>query len=302
MGKFWLGAKSPRYTDSFTHAEVNPMKKSILMLGALLLAAGAHAQTHKLTKVWESEATLKVPESVRYDAKRKVLYVSNIDGEPWAADGKGSIGKVGLDGKVIAAEWVTGLDCPKGMVLSGDGKTLYVADVGGIVVIDVEAGKISRKVAIPDGQQLNDLAGDGKGTLYVSDSRGKKVYSVKGDKVSVELDEKVLKGPNGLLVHGGKLYVLDNSSLNEVQPDKSLKVLVGGMEGGTDGLEHVKGDDFLVSVWGGAVWYVSGANKELLFDGKAEGTKTADIGWDPATKTVYVPTFAKNSVVAFKVD
>jgi sugar lactone lactonase YvrE len=278
------------------------MKKAIVMVGALLLATSAQAQTHKLTKVWESEAKLKVPESVRYDAKRKVLYVTNIDGEPWTADGKGSIGKVGLDGKVIAAEWVTGLDCPKGMAMSEDGKWLYVADAGGVVVVDIEAGKVSKKIPIPDGQQLNDLASDGKGTLYVSDSRGKKVYAVKGDKVSVELDEKVLKGPNGLLVHGGKLYVLDNSSLNQVQPDKSLKVLASGMDGGADGLEHVKGDDFLVSVWGGAVWYVSGGNKELLFDGKAVDTKTADIGWDPATKTAYVPTFFKNSVVAFKVE
>jgi sugar lactone lactonase YvrE len=276
--------------------------KKLALIAALLFAASAQAQTHKLTKVWESEASLKVPESVLFDARRKVLYVSNIDGEPWAADGKGSIAKVGLDGKVVAAEWVTGLDCPKGLALSKDGKWLYAADAGGIVVIDIDAGKISRKIPIPEGQQLNDLASDGKDTLYVSDSKGKKVYSIKGDKVALELDEKVLKGPNGLLVHDGRLYVLDNNSLNQVQPDKSLKVLASGMEGGVDGLEHVKGDDYLVSVWGGAVWYVSGSNKELVFDGKAVETRTADIGWDPATKTVYVPTFFKNTVIAFKVD
>ncbi len=205
------------------------MKKTLVTLGALALAAAAHAQadnenSHKVTKVWETEATLKTPESVRLDAKRKVLYVSNIDGEPWAADGKGSIAKVGLDGKVIAAEWVTGLDCPKGLALSDDGKWLYAADMGGIVVIDVEAGKIKNKIAIPDGQQLNDLVND-KGTLYVSDSKGKKVYEVRKDKASVYLDEKVLKGPNGLFVHGGALYVLDNDSLNRVEKDKSLKVL-----------------------------------------------------------------------------
>src|SRR5512147_2760812 len=127
-----------------------PMKKLVAALGALLIAAAAQAEGHKLVKLWESAAELKVPESVRFDAKRQVLYVSNIDGQPWEADGKGSIAKVGLDGKVIAAEWVTGLDCPKGLALSADGKWLYAADIGGIVVIDVRKGKIKRKIAIPE--------------------------------------------------------------------------------------------------------------------------------------------------------
>ena len=279
------------------------MKKTLLILGALAMAVAAQADTtHKLTKTWESDATLKTPESVRFDAKRKVLYVSNIDGEPWAADGKGSIAKVGLDGKVIAAEWVTGLDCPKGLALSDDGKWLYAADAGGIVVIDVDAGKISKKIAIPDGQQLNDLVND-KGTLYVSDSKGKKVYQVKDGTPSVHLDEKVLKGPNGLFVHQGALFVLDNDSLNRVEKDGSLKVLASGMPGGADGLENVKGDDFVVSIWSGGIWYVpAGGEKQLVFDGKAVETRTADTGWDPATRTLYVPTFFKNTVIAFKVD
>jgi len=278
------------------------MKKIVAAMGALLVATGAQAEGHKLTKLWESAAELKVPESVRFDAKRKVLYVSNIDGQPWEADGKGSIARVGLDGRVIAAEWVTGLDCPKGLALSDDGKWLFAADAGGIDVIDIGKGKVDHKIAIPEGIQLNDLVND-KGTLYVSDSKAKKVYVVKDGKAAVHLDETVLKGPNGLFVHEGALYVLDNNSLNRVTADKSLEVLATGMPGGTDGLENVGGDDFLVSVWGGAVWYVPAkGEKELLFDGKPTGTRTADIGWDPKTKTVYVPTFLGNSVVAYRVE
>jgi len=278
------------------------MKKTLLILGALAFAAAAQAQTHKLTKLWETEAALKTPESVRFDAKRKVLYVSNIDGEPWVADGKGSIAKIGLDGKVIAAEWVAGLDCPKGLALSDDGKWLYAADIGGIVVIDVDAGKIKNKIAIPDTLQLNDLVND-KGTLYVSDSKGKKVFQVKDGKPGVYLDEKVLKGPNGLFVHKGALYVLDNNSLNRVEKDKSLKVLATDMQGGVDGLENVKGDDFIVSAWGGTIWYVpASGEKQQLFDGKPTETRTADTGWDPATSTLYAPTFFKNTVIAFKVE
>jgi sugar lactone lactonase YvrE len=278
------------------------MKKTLLLLGALAFAAAAHAQTHKLTRLWETEATLKTPESVRFDAQRKVLYVSNIDGEPWAADGKGSIARIALDGKVIAVEWVTGLDCPKGLALSDDGKWLYAADIGGIVVIDVDAGKIKDKIAIPDTLQLNDLVND-KGTLYVSDSKGRKVYQVKDGKPSVYLDEKVLKGPNGLFVHKGALYVLDDNSLHRVKQDKSLEVLASGMQGGVDGLENVKGDDFIVSAWGGTIWYVpASGEKQQLFDGKPTETRTADTGWDAATGTLYVPTFFKNSVIAFKVE
>jgi sugar lactone lactonase YvrE len=277
--------------------------KLSIALSALLFAAVAQAGGHKLTKLWESEAVLKVPESVRFDAKRKVLYVSNIDGQPWEADGKGSIAKLGLDGKVIAAEWVSaGLDAPKGLALSDDGKWLYAADMGGIDVIDIEAAKLDHKIAIPDGIQLNDLVND-KGTLYVSDSKGRKIYRVKDGKVSVHLDETVLKGPNGLFVHKGALYVLDKNSLNRVEKDKSLKVLASDMPGGTDGLENVKGNDFLVSAWSGAIWYVpASGEKELLFDGRPTESRTADFGWNPKTKTVYVPTFFKNSVIAYKVE
>jgi len=283
------------------------MKKSLVARGALAaslivgLVTAAHAE-HKLTRLWESEAALKIPESVRFDAKHKVLFASNIDGEPWVADGKGSIAKIGLDGKVIAAEWVSGLDCPKGLALSDDGKWLYAADAGGIDVIDIKRAKVAKKFAIPDGIQLNDLVND-KGTLYVSDSKGRKVYRVKDGKPSVYLDDKVLKGPNGLFVLDGVLYVLDNNSLNKVKADMSLEVIATDMPGGVDGLEAVNGGDFLVTAWSGALWYVTAkGDKELLFDGKPTGTRSADIGWDPKTKTVYVPTFSGNSVIAFKVE
>ena len=121
--------------------------KLFLLMGVLFLAACGGSSDKKTTEQadsakapelvlkWESDSSLKVPESVLFDKAAQVLYVSNIDGtNPWEADGKGSIGKVGLDGKVIAAEWVSGLHGPKGMGMF-NGK-LYVADLGNIVVID----------------------------------------------------------------------------------------------------------------------------------------------------------------------
>ena len=90
----------------------NTIMKSVflLLIVAVCLCRNSFAQ-HSLTRLWETDTLLKIPESVLFDAENKILYVSNIDGtDPWAKDGKGSIGKVGLDGKIIATEWVTGLN------------------------------------------------------------------------------------------------------------------------------------------------------------------------------------------------
>src|ERR1700704_2976197 len=114
--------------------------KKLLITGSLVLVATVMVSAqHQLVKKWETDSLLKVPESVLYDAGDKVLYVSNIEGtEPWGKDGKGSIGKVGLDGKIIKADWVTGLQAPKGLGLY-KGK-LYAADIDNVAVIDVAKG------------------------------------------------------------------------------------------------------------------------------------------------------------------
>ena len=56
-----------------------------------------------LTLKWETDTVLTTCESVLYDKAKDVLYVANIMGKPDSVDGVGSIGKVGLDGKVIDA-------------------------------------------------------------------------------------------------------------------------------------------------------------------------------------------------------
>src|SRR6187200_1192783 len=150
------------------------MRKISVVVLVSLIAATANAQSHKLVKKWESKAELAVPESVVYDEKRQVLYTSNIDGEPWADDKKGSLGKLGLDGSIIAAEWVTGLSAPKGLALHGN--FLYVGDMTEMVVVDVEKGVIAMRIAMPGAKGLNDVAAAPDGTVYASDSLGKKLY------------------------------------------------------------------------------------------------------------------------------
>jgi DNA-binding beta-propeller fold protein YncE len=284
--------------------------KLFLFVGVLFLAAcggssdkktteqADSAKTPELVLKWESDSSLKVPESVLFDKAGQVLYVSNIDGtNPWEADGKGSIGKVGLDGKVIAAEWVSGLHGPKGMGMF-NGK-LYVADLGNIVVIDIAAGKIEKSIPIEGATGLNDISIDPNGVIYVTEYLAKKLYKVSNEKA--ELIAENLTQPNGVLYHNNELFLLDGTGMFKVNADKSMAKIADGMEGGLDGLENIEGNNFIISCWEGALWHVNtDGTKHLLMDTRAEKRSTADIGFDPATKTVYVPTFFRNTVVAYE--
>jgi DNA-binding beta-propeller fold protein YncE len=239
------------------------------LVAATGLASTAAAQP-KLVKKWETEATLKVPESVYFDKAGKVLYV--------------------------ATEWVKGLNAPKGMALTKG--TLWVADLNEVVGIDVAKGTIATRIPIEGATRLNDMTADAKGALYVSDSEQKKVHKIEGTTATTLLDG--LKGPNGLLAHGTDFYVLDSGTLYQVQAGKQLKTVAEGLEGGTDGIEPIKGGGFVVSAWAGVIYHVGAdGTKHVLQDTRADKTNSADIGFDPDTSTVYVPTFFKNTVAAY---
>jgi sugar lactone lactonase YvrE len=276
------------------------LRTSLLAVIASLATVTSLSAQHSLVKKWETAAELKTPESVLFDGAGKVLYVSNIDGQqPWAKDGKGSIAKIGLDGKIIAAEWVTGLEGPKGMGLH-NGK-LYVADIDQVVVIDVAKGAIVQKIAVAGAENLNDVTIDKKGVVYVSDSKAKKVHAITDGKAAVFVEN--LKGPNGILAHGDDFYVLDAGGVHKVGKDKALTKLVDGLDGNADGIEHIAGSEFIVSCWQGVVYHVDVAKgtKQQLIDTRAGKVNSADIGFDAKTRTVYVPTFFVNTVVAYEV-
>ena len=275
------------------------MKKIIFFFSLGFICFSMQAQKHELVKLWETDSVFKVPESVLFDADNNVLYIANIDGtQPWEKDGKGSIGKMGADGKNIIVEWVKGLDAPKGMGLYQ--KQLYVADLTRIVVIDIVKGEISREIEIPGAQGLNDISITSTGVIYVSDSRGKKVFRVMNDKSEIFIDS--LKGPNGVLVHKEDFYLLDAGGLYKMEWDMSLSKIADGMEGGTDGVENITGNEFIVSCWAGVIWYINAdGTKELLLDSREQKKNSADIGINADKKIIYVPTFWRNTVVAYQV-
>jgi len=273
------------------------MIRLILLPAFLLVVNQLQSQEHSLVKLWETDTLLKVPESVLLDVGNNVLYATNIDGtDPWAKDGKGSIAKVNLYGKILDAEWIKGLNSPKGMALYKN--MLYVADLDKIVLIDVIKGTIEKELPVAGAVGLNDVSINKDGVVYVTDSKGKKLFRIENGVPAVFIEN--LKGPNGVLAHLQDLYILDFGGAYKVNPDKTLSLITDGMEGGTDGIENVSGNDFIVSCWGGVVYYLkSDGTKEKLLDTREQKINSADIGYDAVNRIVYVPTFWKNSIVAY---
>ena len=270
------------------------------ILSTLLLSASivlsASAQTHQLNKLWETR-DLAVPESVLPDLKEKILYTSLIDGSGTGVDGKGGVAKVSLDGKIIDASWITGLNAPKG--LARHGNKLYVADLTELVVVDIRAGKIDRKIPVQGSVFLNDVAVDSKGIAYVSDTRTAKVHRIVNNKAELWLDN--VAGANGLKFIGDDLYILSDTKLIKAKKNKEISTVASGFAKSGDGIEPLQNGDYIVTCWSGLIYYVyKDGRTELLLDTQGQGLNTADLGIDPAKNIIYIPTFNKNSIIAFQ--
>jgi hypothetical protein len=270
-------------------------KKVFLPLLLLFVAFSAEAQ-HKLTQLWETDSVLNIPESVL--PEKDVMYVSLIDGEPWGRDGVGGVGKIDKKGGVIDLKWITGLNAPKGLARNGD--KLYVADLDELVVISIIANKIDHKIKIKGAENLNDVGVDKNGVVYVSDTKNACVFRVQGDVATLYLEN--LKGANGVKAIGDKLYVLTGDGMYVADAGKKLTKICT-LEYGGDGIEPIGNGDFVVTAWSGYLYYVqTDGTKTVLLDTHTTKKRTADIGYDPKTRIVYVPTFLGKSVAAYKLD
>ncbi|MEY3820047.1 MAG: hypothetical protein RL337_228 [Bacteroidota bacterium] len=258
-----------------------------------------NAQKATVQKLWATDTILKVPESVLVDDKENCLWVSNIDGASNGKDGKGSISKLSKTGAPINLDWVTGLNAPKGMAKYK--QELYVADLTELVVIDIKKGVIKNKIKVEGSVFLNDVTVNKNGAVFVSDSRTGKVHRIENGMVSIEVEN--LQGPNGLLSIEDQLLILDRGSLLSVTPGGAISKIMDGMDPSTDGIERVAPNQYIVSCWNGIVYFVAaGAQKITLFDTRSEKINSADIGYDAKNKIIYVPTFLKNSVVAYQLQ
>ncbi|WP_394353264.1 SMP-30/gluconolactonase/LRE family protein [Spirosoma aureum] len=287
------------------------MKKALLFSMSLLVGAGLVAlrsstapKPIKLVKVWETDTTLRTPESVLYDG-HNTLYVANIDGKSDSLDGSGFISKVSLDGKVENLRWTSGLNAPKGMGLFK--KRLYVTDVYRLVAINTETGQADKTWdAVGKGAFLNDVTVDKDGIVYVSDSRADKLYRLKDDKWEVLMEGEQLNKPNGVLAVGKDKLMVGSTKIGALRTldlnTKSLTTVADGMAN-TDGIVPAGKGNYFVSDWNGQLFHISSdGTKQQLLDTRADKVNAADIEYVAKKKLLIVPTFFKNKLIAYRVE
>ncbi|WP_316832108.1 ATP-binding protein [Pedobacter aquatilis] len=271
--------------------------KTILTITFAILTQVVFAQKN-LTKLWQSDTTLRSPESVCIDAKNKVLYVSNT--VSFNEKGTSFISKLDMNGKFISREWIKGLNAVLGLGMYKD--RLYAAEANSkeLVVINIKTAEVIKRIPVEGAVLLNDITIDEKGIVYVSDTRTGKVIRIENDQPAVYLEN--LKGVNGLLAVGKMLYILSDGALIKADENKNTEVISKGMEGGLDGVAQVNDKEFLVSGWQGLVYYVNAdGSNQVLLDTRAEKISAADINYNKTSKTLYVPTVRSNSIVAYQV-
>lgn len=280
------------------------VKHCVLALAcAALLAVQASAQgafrDAGLVKLWETKAGLKTPESVLFDPGANVIYVSNINEGPWLKDGNGFLSKLSPQGEIVALEWVKGLSAPKGMGVHGG--RLYVTDVDELVEVDIAQALILKRYGHPQAQHLNDVAVGPDGAVYVSDSAGRAVYTLKQGKLEALIESDEVAKTNGLWVKDGELLCGRADRMVAVDLEsKAVRPFVPDT-GSIDGIAPVGDGSYVISDWGGKVQQVApGKPGRVLLDTTPDKVNAADIDFVVKDRTLLVPTFFANKVMAYR--
>jgi DNA-binding beta-propeller fold protein YncE len=261
---------------------------------------------------------LQRPQSFVADPSGEFYFIANINGEPEAKDNNGFITRLDKDGKTTHLHFIQGgqngttLDGPKGMAIVDH--LLYVVDIDTLRGFDKETGK--PVVTVPlDGNHspgthlataLIDVAYDGKGMLYLSDTEANTVYRVeiaKQHAVTVLTKDSSLAGPSGLAWNAktGKLVAVswNKGKIFEITADGVVRELVSNSFFSAR-FHNLSGVDF--DQWGsmyvsdfsaGKVWRI---RPDMKFEVIAEYLSTpADIGIDRKGHLILVPYYYGNA-------
>ncbi|SDW83076.1 hypothetical protein SAMN05444411_102265 [Lutibacter oricola] len=210
---------------------------------------------------------------------------------------------------MVEEKWIEGLSGPCGSDLY-QGK-LYVADQKFVRIIDVEKGKIIKSIKSETAVSLNDVSITSEGKVFISDVPGGKIYTINNNKLEIWLESAEIHHPNGVLVQGEDLIVVDfgkemNAKSTTDIPgsvykvnisNKSVKLVSTGKKlGKLDGVVSQDRGLFISAPFTKEIYFVDNNNRYLI---KNSPFGAADINSDG--KNLYLPYIFGNKVASYKI-
>lgn len=294
------------------------MRASLIFVAAVLVLAGCKAKSDGSagdTTVAARPAAARAivivsgfnqPEAVRYDPDQDVYFVGNWgNGEPDAKDNNGYISRMTPEGVVQNPRFIAGgarkvtLNAPRGMYIVGD--TLWVVDADAVRGFNRRTGAplVTADFSTYKLGFLNDVAAGSDGE-YVTDTGTNTIYRISGGKVTVEIKDTALNGPNGITWDAarGRFIVVPfggDSAIRAWTPGTTNLEIAGiGTSDKYDGVEVLQGGRILVSSQGDSSLHLfSGLTDTAIIK---TGGAPADIAVDTKRNRVAVP-FVGRSVV-----
>lgn len=266
--------------------------------GFMCQDGNAFFQHESLTKSWELPRKFRFPESVVYDRRRGLLYVSN-----YFLPGRGFISKVNPNGEVEELEWITGLNRPAGLWIFRD--KLYAVDRANLIQINIDSDSIENRYPVPGAMFINDVSFDSKGNAYITDSRASAIYKFSDGEFEVWLQGNEINDPNGLFVDKNKLIVGNSGDgcLKAVNlEDKKVSTIVClGTGSIMDGVRPDGKGNYIISDYNGRVFLVSpSGDKTELLNTKTPQLFCADLEYIPEQKLLVIPTLYDNRLMAYR--
>ena len=242
-----------------------------------------------------------------------VYFISSTNGNEM-----GWVSKLAADGSMIDPRWATNIRNPMGMRVSG--KRLWVNNITEIIGINLKDPSDRIVYSIDDAILLNDLATDSSGYAYLSDSMNSRVVRI--DLATGENSTFIStlpSSPNGLLVHGDKLYIASWGIMSE-QPEEraewitqtagdlywvslkqseNVRHIVAPELGNLDGVEIDQQGNIYVSDWeNGKLYKISSSNKTVIELGQYK-QGLADLGLNSLTGELVLPVMLSSEVLFY---
>lgn len=257
-------------------------------------------QSFSLELLWETDTLMTTAESVIYDRTRNVIYVANVNLNPWEKDGNGFISILDMNGNITELKWIEGLDAPKGMAIVNN--SLFVNDIDQVIEIDITTGRIKGRTKIGGDPGLNDMTLGKKGAIYASGSNSQKIYKLENGILDIVL-EGDLGRPNGLLYYEDHLLMVGSNSnkLFKINLESKEMLQLADSLGKADGIVALSAGGYLVSNWQGEIYHISkNLKRTKILDTKNDKINSADIDFVQEKNILLIPTFFDNRVKAYK--